>query len=128
MTPDDTLFQATIEDFVVVPYVRMTQKTKWRPGPQRYLKSQRDLAWLFKEAYKGGDPIDVPCIISFSVHLPHNRGVDSDNVDKALRDSLQYARVIENDRLIRGTDQTIVHQKAKGPARVVVSLKRLEVE
>ena len=120
------LFQATIEDLVMVPYVRMTQKNKWRPGPQRYLKSQRDLAWLFKAAYKKSKPIDVPCLISFSVHLPHRRTVDSDNIDKALRDSLQYGRIIENDKLIRGTDKTILHQKTGGPARVVVSLKAVE--
>lgn len=128
MTPNPILFQATIEDFTMVPYVRMTQKNKWRPGPQRYLKSQQDLAWLFKAAYKKSMPIDVPCIISYSVHLPHNRGVDEDNIGKALRDALQYARVIENDKLIRGSNKTILHQKAKGPARVVVSLKALEGE
>ena len=122
----DILFQATIDEFEMVPYYRMTQKTKWKPGAQRYLKSQRDLAWMFKAAYKKSKPIDVPCIISYSVHLPHNRGVDEDNIGKALRDALQYGRIILNDKLIRGTNKTILHQKAKGPARVVVSLKRLE--
>lgn len=128
MTPNPILFQATIEDFTMVPYVRMTQKNKWRPGPQRYLKSQQDLAWLFKAAYTKSKPIDEPCIISFSVHLPHRRRVDSDNIDKALRDSLQHAGVITDDYLIRGTDYTRLHQKSKGTARVVVSLKRLEGE
>lgn len=122
------LFQATIEDFAMVPYVRMTQKNKWSSTAQRYLRSQRDLAWVFKAAYKNSYPIDEPCLISFSVHLPHRRVVDSDNIDKALRDALQYGRVVSNDKLIRGTDKTILHQRAGGPARVVVSLKTIEKE
>lgn len=120
------LFQATIEDFTMIPKVRMTQRSKWTKAAKRYLASQEALATLFKAAYGTKDPIDEPCIISFSVHLPHRRRIDSDNIDKALRDSLEYAGVITNDYLIRGTDHTRLHQKSKGTARVVVSLKRLE--
>lgn len=120
------LFQATIEDFTMIPKVRMTQRSKWTKAARRYLASQEALATLFKAAYGQKYPISIPCIISFSVHLPHKRRVDSDNIDKALRDSLQRAGVIEDDYLIRGTHNTILHQKSKGPARVVVSLKALE--
>ena len=122
----DILFQATIEDFHLVPFMHLTQKTKWSKDGQRYLKSQADLAMLFKAKYKRREPIDEFCVISMSVHVPHKRHVDVTNLLKAVEDALQYGGILENDYLIAGIDKTRRHQKSKGPARVVVSLKRLD--
>ena len=67
--------------------------------------------------------IAKPVILSWSVHLPHRRRVDADNVGKAIQDALEKAGVIENDRWIRGTDRTRLWQD--GQKRVIVVLRRL---
>lgn len=119
------LYEATVEDFTVIPYVRMTRKGKWKnKRAQRYLETQSALAWEFKAQNKRKEPIDEPCVLSYTVHLPHKRRVDDDNIRKALQDALQYAGVIENDCLIKGTDKTRTWQDGKN--RIVVVLTRLE--
>lgn len=120
------LFSALIEDIVVIPYVRMTRKSTWTPRAQRYLKSQQDLATMFKQHYKKKEPISEPCILSYSVHLPHKRRVDDDNIRKALQDALQYAGIVEDDRWIKGSDKARTWQD--GRSRVAVTLKRLGEE
>lgn len=118
------LYQASVEGIMVIPYVRMTRQSKWNKQAKRYLDTQQALAWEFKKVYHNKEPIDEPCIMSYSVHLPHRRRVDDDNIRKALQDALQYAGVIKNDYLIKGTDKTRTWQDGK--SRVVVTLKRLE--
>lgn len=120
----NVLFTAQIDDHLVVPYVRLTQKSKWTKKARRYLDSQAYMAYKFKEAFKGKEPIKELCIISYAVYLNHRRCVDSSNVLKALEDALQYGRVVENDVLIRGTDITRLYKKTGGPLRIAVTLKR----
>lgn len=121
----NNLFSITIEDFHMIPAVRMTGKSiygsRTRKRTMAYLDNKRALAWLFKQAHKG-ETITTPCILSFAVHLPHRRIVDVDNIQKTIQDALQDAQVVSNDHLIKGTDKTRLYQKAKGPARVEVTL------
>jgi len=118
------LFYAIIENFQIVPYVRMTRRGKWiSKQAKRYLSNQEQLAWIFKQDWGSKPPIDCPVAISFSVHVSHNRQIDSDNVDKALRDALQKAGVIKNDRLIIGTNITRLWHD--GIDRVVVQLEKV---
>lgn len=122
------LFTFSLNDFEVFPKVRMTTKGKWNKRARRQLDNQGALAQWFKKAYGNKKPITEPCLLSFAIHLPHKRRVDVDNLQKAIQDALQYGGVIENDYLIRGTDNTRLWQRARGPARVCVTLKRLEGE
>jgi hypothetical protein len=48
----DRLFEATINDFILVPCVRMTAKGKWGKRARRYLQNKEDLAILLKLEHK----------------------------------------------------------------------------
>lgn len=109
----------------------MTGRGKYvKKQAQDYIANQEQLAWALK-AMKfpspANKPITIPCIISWSVYIPHRIKIDSDNVDKAVRDALAKAGVIENDYLIRGTDKTRLWQ-GKKVSRVVVQLTKLQDE
>lgn len=117
------LFSATIENFEIVPYTRMTQKSKYLdPRALKYLASQEALAFEFKKSWNGKDAIDYPVEISFSVHVPHRRG-DCSNFLKAIEDALQYAGIISNDNIIEGIGRSNLFRDGK--KRVVVNLRRL---
>lgn len=128
---NNIIFTCSLDDFEIFSKVRMTGPGKWSKRARRQLDNQSALATWFKMAYSGGgdrEPINEPCILSFAVHLPHRRRVDVDNIQKAIQDALQYGGVIEDDYLIRGTDSTRLWQKSKGPARICVTLKKLDEE
>lgn len=115
------LFRATVENIEIVPYVRMTQSSKWNKQSRRYLDSQAALAWQFKQCWNGNGPIDYPVEISYAVH--RKRWADNSNILKALEDALQYAGIVENDRWIEGTGRTRTYRDKK--SRVVIELRRL---
>lgn len=116
-----SLFSCTINNFQVTPYVRMTQKGKFvKPRAQAYLGNQDALAWEFRRAHRQVDPINGELELSFTVHLPHERLVDADNILKALQDALQKSGVITNDCQIKGYGKSRLYQD--GQARVIVVL------
>ena len=138
----DVLFTYSISDFELRPKMRLTQgqvklmripRHKVRASSlkkwdqiKKYLDHVSAVTHLFFIAWDGKPPLEGHMIISWAVHLPHKRGVDSDNIDKQIRDCLQNAGVVTNDKLIRGTDKTRLWQKKRGPARMAVTLKRLK--
>ena len=140
----DILFTYSISDFEVRPKMRLTQgQVKLMRIPRhkinqrslklydriaKYLTDTEIMCLNFKVFWNERKPIDEEVVISWAVHLPHKRCVDSDNIDKQIRDCLQNAGVVMNDKLIRGTDKTRLWQKKGGPARMAVTLKRLKIK
>ena len=117
------LYRAVIEGFTVIPYFRMTQRSKWSKPARRYLDNQETLAWFFKKNWHGTDPIDYPIEISYAVHFPTKHSRDNDNVLKAIQDALQYAGIVKNDKWIQGTGKTRIY--FDGKARLIIELRRL---
>lgn len=140
----DVLFTYSIDDFELRPKMRLTQgQVKLMRIPRhkvnqrslklydriaKYLSDTEIMRLNFQVFWNEREPITEQVVISWAVHLPHMRGVDSDNIDKQIRDCLQNAGVVKNDMLIRGTDKTRLWQKKRGPARMAVTLKRLKIE
>lgn len=119
------LFCCTINDFQVIPYVRMTQKGKFvKKRAQDYLGNQDALAWEFRRAHRREKSINGELELSFTVHLPHKRLVDTDNVLKALQDALQRSGVIGNDCQVKGYGKSRLYQD--GQAKVSVELDTIE--
>lgn len=137
----DVLFTFAINDFEVRPKLRKTKgdarlaKMPEHKVSLKYIKRWRilqsynahsiDFIHRLALAWRKKDPLKGHMIISWAVHLPHMRGVDSDNIDKQIRDCMKKAGIIVDDKLVRGTDKTRLWQKPKGPARIAVTLKRL---
>lgn len=80
----------------------MTQRSKWMPGPQRYLAWQRQLQWLAKAQGYVLDP-DKPFSATFYIPMPkswskkkreamrgerHQQKPDLSNLVKAVEDAL----------------------------------------
>lgn len=120
------IFSCHIADFPLIAYVRMTHRSKFcDPRAKEYLANQEALAWEFKQAsiYMVAKrpiifPITEPCIISWEVHVKHNRRVDADNIGKSLADAAEKAGIVKNDYLIRGTDKTRLFQGEKNEVNV----------
>ena len=118
-----TLFRAVIENFNIIPKVRMTQGSKWSKQAKRYLENQTALAWEMKKLCPAGFCIDYPVELSFIIHRPNRRRVDTDNCLKSIQDALQQARIIKDDYLIQGYGKSRLWYDGK--ARVVIELRRL---
>lgn len=105
------LFSATIHDFELMPYYRMTQCSQWAdPRARKYKKQQRDLAILFQEQARSFPTLACLCRISIIVNRIRKVG-DLSNYLKAIEDALQYGRIIENDRQIRGIGPSaLIHE------------------
>lgn len=77
----------------VMPYVRMTQKGKWKPQAQKYLASQGQLRLLLQNQMQHGlqpIPDKTPFYLRVVFYEPvirHNRDVD--NMVKAVLDAAQ---------------------------------------
>lgn len=119
----EILYRAIIEDFTLVPYVRMTQKSKWSKNARRYLDNQQSLAWEFKKHCPGTFCIDYPVEISFQVHRPTKHRADFDNCLKALQDALEHSGILRNDFWIQGSGKSRIW--FDGTAKVIVELRRL---
>ena len=119
----DILYRAIIEGFILVPCVRMTQKSKWTKNARRYMDNQQALAWEFKKHCPGTFFIDYPVELSFTIHRPTKHKVDADNCLKSLQDALEHSGIIKNDNLIQGYGKSRIW--FDGTALVVVELRRL---
>ena len=94
-------FECSLRDFRVVPYVRMTQKSKWvAPRALKYRKSQQDLAILLKSQGKGA-VVRYPCRVEvdYTVTDERARAADGDNILKACCDALVWAGILKDDNL-----------------------------
>ncbi|MBI5193255.1 MAG: RusA family crossover junction endodeoxyribonuclease [Nitrospirae bacterium] len=117
------LFKATIENFVLLPKTRMTQRSLWNKRSMRYLENLKALALELKKQCPIGFYINYPVELSFSVHRPTRHRIDADNCLKSIQDALQQAKIIENDSLIQGYGKSRLW--FDGKARVIVELRRL---
>ena len=105
------LFEAQVNNFKLIPCVRMTRFSKWNRRAQAYLKNQEELAWRLKTQFNGPyPPIDKPCTLSADIHIGHKRRVDLDNLIKSIQDALQKAGIVKNDYLIVGYKRVSLHQ------------------
>ena len=73
-----------------VPAVRMTQRSKWTPRAQRYLKSKGALALQMQTAMRGRarfgkTPLQVSIVFHYAKGADHRR--DLDNEIKAVLDA-----------------------------------------
>lgn len=99
----------------------MTQRGKYvKKQAQAYLGNQEELAWEFRRAHRQEGYLPGGLELSFTVHLPHKRRVDADNILKALQDGLQRSGVITNDYQIKGYGKSRLYQD--GQAKVMVEL------
>jgi len=92
------LAQIEINDFRIMPYVRMTGRGKYiKPRAQKYIQNQNDLAWLIKAQCRktiNEYPIFVDTVVEIK-GLRSNG--DWDNYAKAVQDALVKAGVIADD-------------------------------
>lgn len=117
------LFRATIEDFEVIPKIRLPLKMKWSKAGKRYLERKEQLAWMLKKHFNGSEPMSCNISLSCAIHLNHKRRTDLDNLIGFVGDSLQYAGIIADDRQIIELKKCNVFRDGK--ARLVIELRRL---
>lgn len=91
------MFEAVIEDFRIVPYVRMTRRGKFcRKRAIRYIQNQDQLALLIRLAGKG--EVRYPCMLYVEIRQVGLRSnSDWDNYAKAVCDALVKAGVLPDD-------------------------------
>lgn len=120
---NEILFTCTIEDFHLVPYTRMTRRSKFvSKSAKRYMSNQEALKWAFREnlndwVYEGA------VSIAFTVHYADKRVRDLDNCMKALGDALQGI-VIKNDSQIVETGKCRIFRDGK--ERVTLTLRKID--
>jgi Holliday junction resolvase RusA-like endonuclease len=71
----------------LVPYTRMTQRSKWGPGAQRYLASREGLQWVMVQAMQRRERWErTPLAVIIQID-GINRRADTDNIVKAVLDA-----------------------------------------
>ena len=111
----------------IVPYVRMTQRSKYTDRAQRYLASQVALAYSLKSSMAINEFDMIPGQTPFSVEIicSHTAGyrADIDNIEKAVMDAAKGI-LYPDDRWC--DDAHIVRQgrKTNGMRIVVMEMER----
>ena len=126
-----SLFHAVIEDFEVIPKIRLPLKMKWSKAGKRYLSMKANLAYELRRHYGfNRDKLDGQLSLSCAIHFNNNRKRDIDNAVATLMDALQYSdpskgiyAIIENDHQIRELKKCNIYYD--GRTRVVIELRRL---
>ena len=119
----NVLFRATIEDFEIIPKIRLPLTMKWSKAGKRYLERKEQLAFLLKKHFMFNEPITCNVSISCAIHLRHKRRTDLDNLLGYVFDSIQYAGIIADDRQIVEIRKSNVFRDGK--ARLVIELRRI---
>ena len=127
----NSLFSCTIEDFEVIPKIRLPLKMKWSKAGQRYLSMKANLAYELRRHYGfNRDKLDGLLSLSCAIHFNNNRKRDIDNAVATLMDALQYSdpskgiyAIIENDHQIRELSKCNIFYDGK--SRLIVTLRRL---
>jgi len=119
----ETVFEAHITDFKIVPYVRQTKRGKYvKERAKKYNQNQIDLAWLLKVNGRGKvDKFPVILKIRGSVADGRQMAADWDNISKAVQDAMVKAKILPNDNLkyVSGAD---VRLENKGKIEYYVAL------
>lgn len=125
------LFKATIEDFEIVPKIRLPLKMKWTKQGKRYLSMKTELAYELRKQFGfNRDTLTDLLSLSCEIHYKDKRKRDCDNSIGSIMDALQYSdaskgimAIIENDHQIREISKCRVFYGSA--AKVVIELKRL---
>lgn len=125
------LFRATIEDFEVIPKIRLPLTMKWSKAGRRYLSMKANLAYELRRHFGfRRDILKEELSLSCAIHYKDRRKRDVDNSVGAIMDALQYedkskglSPIIENDHQIRELRKCNIFYDGK--ARVVIELRRL---
>lgn len=126
-----SLFSATIEDFEIIPKIRLPLKMKWTKAGKRYLSMKSNLAFELRQRFGFNREILQGLLsLSCAIHYKDRRKRDCDNSIGAIMDALQYRDdskgilpIIENDHQIRELKKCNIFYDGK--ARLVVELRRL---
>lgn len=126
-----SLFHAVIEDFEVIPKIRLPLKMKWSKAGQRYLSMKANLAYELRRHFGfRRDTLKDILSLSCAIHYKDRRKRDCDNSIGAIMDALQYKDeskgilpIIENDHQIRELKKCNIFYDGK--ARLVIELRRL---
>lgn len=125
------MIQIDISPIEIVPYVRMTQKDKWKASARRYLSSQNNLAWELKKQMqeKGYEmiPNGVPLHVVIRYHAPTNPGhkADLDNQVKAVCDACKNI-VFEDDHWVDKIDAERTFIEGDEQPRLRMNVLRLD--
>lgn len=125
------LFRATIEDFEVIPKIRLPLTMKWSKAGKRYLSMKANLAYELRRHFGfRRETLQGLLSLSCAIHFNNKRKRDIDNSVATLMDALQYADpskgilpIIENDHQIRELKKCNIFYDGK--ARVVIELRLL---
>jgi Holliday junction resolvase RusA-like endonuclease len=114
-------------DGYIVPYVRMTQRSKWTPRAQRYLASQQAVALQIKTQAnrRGWDPVpgQTPVSVDLSVTVAGRLHCsDLDNTVKAVLDATQHAGILPDDRWV---DAVSARRELREEYRAVLTIETL---
>ena len=126
-----SLFSCTIEDFEVIPKIRLPLMMKWSKAGQRYLSMKANLAYELRRRYGfNRDKLDGLLSLSCAIHFNNKRKRDIDNAVATLMDALQYSdpskgihAIIENDHQVRELSKCNIFYDGK--SRLTVTLRRL---
>ena len=94
------MFECKIENFKLIPYVRMTRRGKFvKKRALQYIQNQEELAWLIKIHGRGAIK-NFPVVLEGIVVLKNLRvNADLDNYLKAVQDALVKAGILPDDCL-----------------------------
>lgn len=96
-----------------LPKVRMTQRGKWNPRARICLAYQQEIAWMYRSFVKTDwGKQDVTMRIAF---FRSGRRCDTDNLEKAFLDGLQYGGAFHNDSQVRRVDKETFYIKRGNP-------------
>jgi Holliday junction resolvase RusA-like endonuclease len=110
----------------VVPYTRMTQRSKYvNQAAHKYLMSRDVLRWYMRQAMEAGDHTMLDhkplcCILQFSVTTIHK--ADLDNLIKAVLDAAQTI-VFKDDRWV---EQIVASQVLAKEPKLYFKVEEIE--
>lgn len=120
MTTSTNLYRFEINP---LPKVRMTQRSKWSPRATICLRYQQEIAWLYRNYVKTEwGKQDVAMRIAF---FRLGRRCDTDNLEKAFIDGLQYGNAFVNDNQVRRVEKEVFYIK-KGQPFILFSIEPWE--
>lgn len=107
-----------------LPKMRMTQKSKWTPRAQKCLQYQRNVAQLaniFKMPILGCKYVTIQVLF-----VRFGRECDTDNLEKALLDGLQYGGVFENDKQVKIVMKQVNYTKVRDEAMIKMTIEEYD--
>lgn len=98
----------------------------WNFNGSRRFIGKKGLAFraqVFKIAHNPTQTLKGPITLNIDAYPPDKRKRDLDNILKSLNDSLEYARVFENDNQI--AKLIVTRREVEAPGRLVVTIEEI---